>query len=433
MLLAALDAALVAGIGIAIPLAPLTVLWAVQYGFGPDWLIFWRASVDSWLVGHGVDLMLVFDPAIAAALGVPPDQTTVWVTMAVLGFALLTLLLGVRAGGRIADTGHPVLGAVTAAAVFGTISTLATLSALHELARPSIVQGAILPTAVLTAGMLLGMLRALPDHEGLGHPLRRAALRLPQPVRAVASTGLRAGTAAAALVLLAACVTVGVLILLDYAALIRLYEGLHGGYAGGAALTVGQLALLPNLVIWACAWFIGPGFAIGTGSSVSPLGTTLGPLPAVPVLGALPTDELAYGFLGLLVPVVAGFLAGVATSRGLRRALGDDASPGWAVAAAPASGLVGGTLLGLLAWASAGSAGPGRLHDVGPDPLLVGLIAAAELTLAVGIGLAAGRVGVPGLPTRRRTEPTETDAPRRERTDADDVDTAQIPVVAGRR
>ncbi|MBW8872769.1 MAG: hypothetical protein JF618_11650, partial [Leifsonia sp.] len=49
--------------------------------------------------------------------------------------------------------------------------------------------------------------------------------------------------------------------------------------------------------------------------------------------------------------------------------------------------------LGLLAWWSSGALGPGRLHDVGPNPWLVGALAAGEVAVAAAIGLAAsGRV-----------------------------------------
>ena len=56
VLLAALEAVLGVAIGVAIPLVPLTIIWAAQFGFGPDWLIFWRGAVDVWLLGHGVDV-----------------------------------------------------------------------------------------------------------------------------------------------------------------------------------------------------------------------------------------------------------------------------------------------------------------------------------------------------------------------------------------
>jgi hypothetical protein len=52
-------------------------------------------------------------------------------------------------------------------------------------------------------------------------------------------------------------------------------------------------------------------------------------------------------------------------------------------------GVAGGAIAGLLAWASAGAAGPGRLVDVGPDPLSVAGWAALEIGLAAAVGLLA--------------------------------------------
>jgi hypothetical protein len=54
-------------------------------------------------------------------------------------------------------------------------------------------------------------------------------------------------------------------------------------------------------------------------------------------------------------------------------------------------GLVAGIMLGLLAWFSAGAAGPGRLVEVGPSPWLVGLFATLEVGVAAALGLLSGR------------------------------------------
>jgi hypothetical protein len=63
-------------------------------------------------------------------------------------------------------------------------------------------------------------------------------------------------------------------------------------------------------------------------------------------------------------------------------------------------GAVGAALMGLLAWASSGSAGPGRLADVGPSPLHVAVVALIELAPAIALGVASGAV----LPRRRRPD-----------------------------
>jgi hypothetical protein len=136
---------------------------------------------------------------------------------------------------------------------------------------------------------------------------------------------------------------------------------------------------------------IGPGFAIGAGSTVSPLGTTLGPIPSIPVFGALPQGDFVFAFIGLLVPILAGFLVGALLSGPLAERVRSIGRLTWMLGAGLGTGVVGGAILGLLAWSSAGSIGPGRLQTVGPDPLLVGLVAALELGVSAFVGMAASR------------------------------------------
>ena len=398
VLLAGLESLLVLAIGVAIPLVPLTIVWAAHFGFAPEWTVFWRAAVDVWLLGHGVDVTFTLDPLLAEALGLPTAGDPVKVTIALLGFALLTALLGARAGGRVAETGHRMLGGLTAVIVFAAAGLGVTATALHSAARPSLVQGLILPAAVFGAGVVIGVLRARRD--GDRDRLSDVLDRLSPELRAAAGAALRAGIGAVTLTVAVAAVGVAVLFVLRFPDMIGLYEALHTEVVGGIALTAGQLAISPNLVLWAVAWFVGPGFAIGVGSHVSAVGTALGPIPALPVLGALPTGDSAFGFLGVLVPVVAAFFAGVAVRPALSRTF-DALGPLVVLGVAAGGGIVGGALTGFLAAASGGAAGPGRLVEVGPDPIAVGLVAAAEFAVAIGIGLAAAS-RLPGRASARR-------------------------------
>ena len=68
-LLAALEALIVVAIGVGIALVPLTILWGTHYGLGVDWLVFWRAAVDVWLLGNGVDLEVQLPVVLATSLG----------------------------------------------------------------------------------------------------------------------------------------------------------------------------------------------------------------------------------------------------------------------------------------------------------------------------------------------------------------------------
>lgn len=396
---AALEALLVVGIGIGIPLVPLTMLWAFQYGLQLDWTVFWRASVDVWILGHGGDVLLTLDPVTAAAVGFEGAGSPFVVSVAALGFALLTLLFGVRAGRRVAETPFARLGTTVALVTFVGLAFGVTVSAVHEFARPSLWQGVLFPSLVFAVGLLIGVAVTRRRRERMpGSPPVAATGRIrtwwrqqPSDQRTVLVEGARAGVAAVAALVALSAVALAVMMVANYGQIIALYEGVHAGVLGGIVLTLGQLAFLPNLVVWSSAWLVGPGFAIGTGSSVGPLGTALGPLPAIPILGALPTEGVAIGFLGLLVPVVVGFLAGVAVRPAVLGGIGDRPATARLVVTGIVIGVSGGVVLGLLAWISGGAAGPGRLAEVGPDALLVGGFAAVEFCIPAILGLLTGR------------------------------------------
>ena len=390
-LFAALEAVLVVGVGIGIPLVPLTVLWAVQYGFAVDWVVFWRASADTWLIGHGVDMQVTLDSVLAASVGAPAE-TAFPVSIAPLGFALLTLLLALRAGRRVGETRYRTLGALASLGTFVLLSAVITVSALYPLARPSIGQGVVLPSLVFALGFGIGLLRtARAAGDDAGSSIKDWIADWSPSVRALARTALRGGTAAVAAILAVSGVLAALLIAVNYGQVISLYEGLHAGVVGGLALTLGQLAFMPNLVIYTASWLVGPGFAIGSGSSVSPLSTVLGPVPSVPVLGALPTGDLAFGFLGIAVPLVVAFLAAALLRSRLVTELDVEYPLLWLGGTALGMGVTAGVLLGLLAAVAGGAAGPGRLAEVGPDALAVGLVAALEVTVGAALGLLASR------------------------------------------
>jgi len=401
-LFAAFEAALVVAIGIGISLAPLTVLWGAQFGFQIDWVVFWRAAVDIWLLGHGVDTIFTLDPATAATLGLAGADAAFKVTVAALGFGVLTIILGLRAGRRVAESKYLLLGELVAVGTFGLLSLLVTLSAVHPLARPSIVQGALLPTLIFAAAVVTGSVRThRRATDAAIRPIRDRVESLlaavPSALRAALATALRGGFAVATGVVGIAAVLLAVLVAVHYADVVRLYEGLHTEVLGGISLTLAQLAFVPTFVIWVASWLVGPGFAVGVGSSVSPLGTALGPLPAIPVLGALPTADSAYGFLGILVPIVVAFLAAALLRPRLVRALDGEAPLRWFIVSGVAMGIVGGLVLGVLASFASGSAGPGRLSQIGPDALSVGIWAAVEIAPAAVLGFVASRRRAPGV------------------------------------
>ncbi len=180
--------------------------------------------------------------------------------------------------------------------------------------------------------------------------------------------------------------------------MLALHEALGPGVAGGAVLTLAQALLVPNLVVWTSAALVGPGFAVGS-TSVNLASSTLGPLPAVPVLGALPAaGPLPPAALALFAaPFAAGIVAGLLLSHGRPRS-------GWVAALDVAgTGLVAGAVDDRAVLALRGSRRPGdaRRHRPATSPDGCGLRGRGRRGRGprggrpVELALAAGRVARP--------------------------------------
>ena len=123
-------------------------------------------------------------------------------------------------------------------------------------------------------------------------------------------SAIKAGSVALMASLAMSAALLAVDLFIHWNLVVAVYEGLDAGAMGGGVLTIVQLGFLPNLVVFALAWISGSGFALGVGSLAGPLGTAVGPLPSVPVFAALPSGSLDFGFVALVVPALAGALAG---------------------------------------------------------------------------------------------------------------------------
>jgi hypothetical protein len=192
---------------------------------------------------------------------------------------------------------------------------------------------------------------------------------------------LRAGGAAAAALITGGALLVVLALGAQAARIGPLTRSLDAGVIGGLLITLLGVVLIPNAVVWATAYALGPGFLVGTGTAVSPGEIRLGPLPGLPLLAGLPTTTPdLIGWLVLMVPVAAGVVAALV----LRRA-GAALGPWGTLLDSALAGAVAGAVVSALAALSAGSAGPGRLADVGPSPMLTGLAAAVEVTLITAV------------------------------------------------
>lgn len=387
-LLAALEATVSTLIGYGVALVPLMLLWAIAFGLAAPLDVFFRAAADVWLLGHGVDVAIRLDDMTAAGLGLPGADEPFVVTIALLGFAVLTFAFGLRIGRRASEGGNPLVGAAAAVVTIGALGGVMGALAATEVAEPSPWQSAALPALVMAAGALAGVARAFARRgwatDATTSVVRGWVDRLPPVAVDGVRTAVRVGMGAAFGVVAVAALLVTVRIGLDHATIVGLYQALGAGVDGDATLTMVQLALLPNVVMWAAAWLLGPGFALGSGTTVSPSVTLIGPVPGLPLLGALPPEGASLGVLWLALPVLLGFAGAVAVAASVP--VHEDA-PWWTtLATGVGAGVVAGALLGVFAAWSGGAAGPGRLVEVGPDALLVAAVAAAS----VGVGAIAG-------------------------------------------
>ncbi|GHC58841.1 hypothetical protein GCM10010507_39570 [Streptomyces cinnamoneus] len=160
-------------------------------------------------------------------------------------------------------------------------------------------------------------------------------------------------------------------------------------WSGQVAVGLLSAALLPNAVVWAAAYGLGPGFTVGAGSLVAPLGlvTARPVLPRFPLLAALPAPGQA-GPLALAGAAAVAAGAGVVVARAAvpkRSECGGGRVGRREVAATALLGaVVCGAAMVVLAYASAGSLGNAVLADFGPNCWRTGA-AAAVWTAAIGV------------------------------------------------
>lgn len=394
--LAAVDALAIVLIGVAVALIPAAVIWGAQYGFAADFSAFWRFSANVWLLGHGADVTVQLDPLLGGQLGLAGGGSPVRITIALLGFALLTVQLSLRAGRRAALADSPLTSWLSAVSVTAVLSAILVFTAASPAALPSRPQGILFPTLIVAVAMLIGVVLEQ-RRQGLDGWLEVLARRLrwnerTDPIlRRDLMASLTGGLAVLASLIAVAAIALAGMIAVNYASVVGVYQNLQGGVLGGSILTLGQFVILPNLVIWAASWITGAGFAVGVGSSVSPAGTVLGPVPALPAFGAIPHPGGQWGFVVLLVPILLSFLvAMVLRQRHDRFSSSAKAKVIFGVAAGMA--VVVAVLLGLLSWWSGGAIGPGRMQELGPDPLMVALWSGGTVFLGASVGGYAGRL-----------------------------------------
>lgn len=322
------------------------------------WLAAAVVGLRVWLFGHGV-------PLVTSA------GTLTLVPLGLTAVALYTQYASIR---RTGVAGRP--GLVAGAVTYMLLGSLVAVLAGDGSRLPVVLGG----TAVVgTLGTGLGLVRR-PSSTSWRRVSDGVHDRLPSFVM----LGARAGGIAVAVLMLGAAVLVGVWVLAGRATIGDVVRELPLDAVGGVVFALAQLAYLPTLVVWALCWLAGPGFSVGTGTSFAAGHVVGGPMPAFPLLGALPSsavDERS-ALLAPFVVVAVGCLVGLFMHRRLQEHT-------WWHALAGVGALTGTVAVGvgLLVAAASGAAGPGRLAVVGAAwwvvaPLVAGLVGGGAFLVA---------------------------------------------------
>ncbi|CAB4595200.1 MAG: hypothetical protein F2574_03845 [Actinobacteria bacterium] len=383
-LFVAIEALFVVGIGIGIPLVPLLVAWGSANQFQATPLDIWQLAVQVWALGHGTPLSVNLS---GAGTIFPPEMMQFDITLALSGIALITGLMAIRAGRRIAETeDSPIVGGLLIA-IFTTLTGFALWSAQSATVNISVTLGTIKIAAPFIVGLLVGWKpwRLFP------RLIERASETLGQ-WRDVVATALRISVGAFLGLAVLASAVLAWSIISGFTAEIALYEAIHGQVFGGLVITVGQLLLIPTAVVWTMSWLVGPGFSLGLGTLVNPFTATVGAIPAVPLLGAIPAESVV-GWPALIMPflivvaVAVGFSERIVGERGYFDPTGSTDFIRLGVLTV-ASGIFSGLAFLIIGSGVSGSAGPGRFIFVGVDPVDIALAWGTMVTMGTAVGAA---------------------------------------------
>ena len=170
----------------------------------------------------------------------------------------------------------------------------------------------------------------------------------------------------------------------------------------------GQALFAPTIMAWVASWWSGAGFLTATDSLHSPTVAGSGPIPPIPLLGAVP--QTAPGMWVILAPIALGIGLGVVAARSFRREhLLHQTAQG------VLASLITASVTALWMWSATMSLGSVRLASMGPRvgwatlalvleialPALIIALATHPTTRAL-LGEGAGRVRNEGEALRRR-------------------------------
>ncbi len=375
-------AAAASGLAVLTTLSAIGWITAPHVGIGSGLGGVLRTAALLWLVAHHVG----FTVHGAGRIGMLP-----------LGLVLLPGALLALAGrwvvrvGQVTRLRHVGYAAIALALPYALLAGALAVASRTAQAAPSVLQ------AVIASFLLALVAGGLGAARGLAPRSRLASLMSARPRSIVVGM-----LGSVAILVAAGAALAGGSLAVHLPEVRAASDALAPGPTGAALLLLAQLAYVPNAIIWAVAYALGPGFAFGTGTVVAPTGSTLGAVPAFPMLAALPAGARPVGpawvpVLVLAVPYLAGIFGGLVTVR-IAPTPTIEAAPLWGFL----TGMAAGALMGLAAAFSGGPLGDGRLAAVGPSGWQVGLLGILEIGVTAALTAWAANWLILRRATRRK-------------------------------
>ncbi|WP_457028844.1 cell division protein PerM [Kitasatospora sp. P5_F3] len=390
-LLTGVRAALLTLAVVAVPVLALWVLtpYADDTAAGAG-----RLACALWLLGHGAPL----------TRGVAQAPLTLTPLLLTLFTVVLLVRTGRRLGGRERLHWRAPLAVCAGylSVALGAVAECSGAGALRAVPLLDLVAVAVLVAGSVGAGLWSAVggwsarpgrwLDRAPDWARAPAWARTPGwARVPgwaRPTGGGPVTG-RAAAAGGFGLLAAGGVVLAVTVLLGLGAAGRSAAGYGGGPSTVGGLTLACLLLVPNAVLWAASYALGPGFAVGSGTVVAPTGARVGPVPDFPLFALLPeTGGAPWWPVVCALPLLAGLVPALLLGRAAAEARWH---PVAIAASAVGSSLLAGLGAGACAWLAGGALADARMAELGPVPWLVAPMAAAWLALVTVPGALLAR------------------------------------------
>lgn len=334
-------------------------------------------AAQIWSLAHGASIRLA-----GGVLSIPP-----------LGLSLLLMIVvsGVAGwiGGQIQLTSASARGSwlVRIAGLFTIEYVIIVTAVAASLLGAKIIGPVMLGAALIGASSFVSVSRStgFSVHDHLINRLPTWAAAVPKAIGA----GILLMLGSSALVL-------AIALFVNRERVTFLQDSLGAGNLGIFLVVVGQLAYLPNLVLWASGWITGAGVSLGTETIMSPVANQVGLLPTIPLFGIVPETGAApwYHLLCLAIPVAIGITTAWAVLSRAAKQLDVPPRADFTALLGGVVALVVGVCVSLLAVIAGGDLGEIRLLDLGvrwPAMIIITptLLGFAGLFTGLAMGLRA--------------------------------------------